>query len=127
VDIFAFQAIRYLLHGLIIGSQKYPVRKKYRLGGKPAILICYHFLCLCPTASTNELGTTVVVGRHNIKHAEGNLAREMLSQDMAMCNVSTKECIFLSTAVPDRERVMIDPEENIASAYIAQINRNICL
>lgn len=49
----------------------------------------------------------------------GNLAREMLPQDMEMCNVGIKECIFLST-VPDRERVMIDIEENTASAYITK-------
>ena len=66
------------------------------------------------------------VGRHCFKHARGNLAREMLPQDIEMCNVGIKECILLST-VPDRERVMTDIEENIASAYITQINRNICL
>lgn len=125
MDIFALQAVQYVLRGVKIGSQKYPVTKKYQLCGKPVILICY-FLCLCPTASTNELGMTVGVGRHGFKYAGGNLAREMLSQDMEICNVGIKECIFLST-VPDRETVMIALEENIASAYITQINRNICL
>lgn len=56
----------------------------------------------------------------------GNLAREMLSQDMEMCNVGIKESTFLST-VPARERVTTELEENAASAYITQINRNIPL
>lgn len=65
------------------------------------------------------------LGGSQLQTCGGNLAREMLSQDMEIYNVGIKECIFLST-VPDRERVMIDLEENIASAYTTQINRNIC-
>lgn len=56
----------------------------------------------------------------------GNLAREVLSQDMEMCNVGIKESTFLSTVLA-RERATTELEENAASAYITQINRNIRL
>lgn len=39
MDIFALKAVKYVLHVLIIGSQKYPVTKTYQLGENTVILI----------------------------------------------------------------------------------------